>query len=61
MLLGMVLMFFPGAVAWFGKLPGDIRIQGERVSFFFPLTSMLVVSVILTVCVRLFERYISGK
>jgi hypothetical protein len=40
----------------FGRLPGDISIQGERGGIFIPLGTMLVVSLVLTVLVNLFLR-----
>lgn len=39
-----------------GRLPGDIRIQREGFSFYFPLTTMILASVIVTVIVRLLGR-----
>ena len=47
-LLGVVLGVFPRAFSWFGQLPGDIRT--ERV--FFPVTSMLLLSGVLTLVVN---------
>jgi len=38
-----------------GRLPGDITIKGDNVTFYFPLMTMLVVSVVLTVVFRLFK------
>jgi hypothetical protein len=49
LLIGLVVRFIPGAFAWFGNLPGDIRIEGENSRVFIPITSMIVVSVVLTV------------
>ncbi len=45
-----------GAFRWFGHLPGDLRIVGERTRLFVPLTSMLIVSLVLTLLVNLFQR-----
>ena len=56
LLLGAILQFAPGLLAWFGKLPGDIRIESERGSVFIPLTSMILVSVVLSVLLSLFRR-----
>jgi len=39
-----------------GRLPGDIRIEGENGGFYFPVTSSILVSVILTVVVNLIVR-----
>ena len=40
-------------LSWMGRLPGDIRIEGERTRFFFPFTSCLVISLILMLALRL--------
>lgn len=40
----------------FGRLPGDILIQRENFTFFFPLASMIAISIILTVLFNLFRR-----
>ena len=41
---------------WFGRLPGDIRIERDSGSFHFPITSMLLVSLVLTLLLNLFFR-----
>lgn len=50
--IGALVRFAPGLFGWFGNLPGDIEIQGEKSRVFIPITSMIVVSVILTVIVN---------
>ncbi|MCX7092632.1 MAG: DUF2905 domain-containing protein [Methylobacter sp.] len=56
MIVGLVINFTPWLVSWFGKLPGDIRIEDEKRFVFIPLTSMIVVSLILTLIINLFFR-----
>jgi hypothetical protein len=56
LVVGVVLQFAPGIFNWFGRLPGDIRVEGERGKFFFPITSMVIVSVVLTLLINLFKR-----
>lgn len=51
--VGLVLYFAPGVLHWFGRLPGDIRIENERSKVFIPITSMVLISIILTVVVNL--------
>jgi H+/Cl- antiporter ClcA len=51
--VGLVLYFAPGVLHWFGRLPGDIRIGNERRKVFIPITSMVLVSIILIVIVNL--------
>lgn len=50
--LGAILRFAPGLFSWFGNLPGDIDIEGENSRVFIPITSMIVISVVLTVIVN---------
>jgi len=38
----------------FGKLPGDIRIKGEKYEFYFPIVTSIVASIVLTVLINLF-------
>ncbi len=41
----------------FGRLPGDIRIEGENGSFYFPVVTSLLLSIILTVVLNLIFRW----
>lgn len=57
--LGVVVvggLIWSGALDWFGRLPGDIRIENERSRIVIPITSSIVVSVVLTVLVNLIGR-----
>jgi hypothetical protein len=45
-----------GALGWFGNLPGDIRIETERTRVFIPITSMLLVSIVISLLLSLFRR-----
>jgi hypothetical protein len=40
-----------------GRLPGDIRIEGENGSFYFPVTTSILISVILTIVLNLISRF----
>lgn len=53
---GLLLHFFPGLFSWIGRLPGDIRIESERTRIYFPVVSMLVLSMVLSVILNLFRR-----
>jgi hypothetical protein len=55
-IVGIAIGYAPWLFAWFGKLPGDIRIERENGIFFFPLTSMLLVSVVVSLLLALFFR-----
>jgi hypothetical protein len=62
-LLGIVaivvgLLVKTGIVGWFGELPGDIHIRRERFQFYFPITSMIIVSVVLSLIIALVRRFL---
>jgi hypothetical protein len=50
--IGVLLYFVPGLFSWFGRLPGDIRIEKENSRVYFPITTMIVISVILTIVIN---------
>ncbi|MGM0570637.1 DUF2905 domain-containing protein [Marinobacter sp.] len=56
LIIGLILHFAPGLVQWFGKLPGDLHWRSERTQVFVPITSMIVVSIVLTILLNLFNR-----
>ena len=55
------LMVRLGWFSWFGHLPGDIRTEGERGSFFFPITSSIVISVVATLILNLVARLFNDR
>lgn len=52
---GLVLQLWPGALKWFGHLPGDIRIEEEHTRIYIPITSMLIVSIVLSALARIWK------
>ncbi len=52
-ILGLALM---GKLPFLGRLPGDIRLQRDGFVFYFPITSMLIVSAILSLILTLLRR-----
>ncbi|MEX1031720.1 MAG: DUF2905 domain-containing protein [Cellvibrionaceae bacterium] len=56
LIIGLLLYYFPNALSWFGRLPGDIRIERDNGAFYFPITSMIIVSVVLSLISYLFRR-----
>ncbi len=55
-IFGSILVRFPDMLNWFGKLPGDMKFQGEKFSVYFPLTSLVLVSVVLSVGMMLMGK-----
>jgi H+/Cl- antiporter ClcA len=56
-IVGLVLVYAPGLLSWFGKLPGDIRVESGRGGLYIPITSMIILSVVLTLLVNLLGRH----
>ena len=71
--LGRLLLVFGGAIAltgllfmvggrffpWLGRLPGDIRYQGQNISCFFPIVTSILLSIILTLLLNLVIRILN--
>ena len=50
------LLVWSGGLAWFGRLPGDIRIERESVRIYVPIVSMLLVSAVVSLVLYLLRR-----
>ena len=55
--IGVIIYFFHDKLHWIGRLPGDIRVEKENFRFYFPLTTMILFSVLFTVIVSLIRRF----
>jgi hypothetical protein len=51
-----LLLLAADRLPWLGRLPGDFVIRRERWTFYFPLATMLLVSIVLTLLLNLFGR-----
>lgn len=56
LIIAGLLLTFVGKIPLLGKLPGDIRIERENFSFYFPLGTCLLISLILSAAYWLFRR-----
>ena len=54
--VGVLWLTFPNIFSWVGRLPGDIRIEGQRGGFYFPITTMVIISLLMTLVLNLFNR-----
>ena len=57
-LIGAIIYFFHDRLHWIGRLPGDIRVEKENFRFYFPITTMIIVSVLLTIIIRLVRKFL---
>ncbi len=50
-----IIFTLSGKINWLGKLPGDIYIKRDNFTFYFPITTCIIISVILTIIAMLFR------
>jgi len=51
-----IIITFAGKIPWLGRLPGDIQIKKENFTFYFPLATCMLVSVIVSLLLWLLKR-----
>jgi Protein of unknown function (DUF2905) len=54
--LGLIIYFFHDKLNWIGRLPGDIRIEKKNFRFYFPITTMIIFSLALTIIIQIIKR-----
>jgi Na+-driven multidrug efflux pump len=55
-LAGVIWFFFGNKLHWLGRLPVDIRIEKENFRLYFPITTMILLSIILTIVINLVRK-----
>lgn len=56
-IIGVLVYFFYDKLNWLGKLPGDIRIERENFRFYFPVVTMIIISIVLTILINIFKKF----
>ena len=56
--VGIIFYFFHDKLRWIGHLPGDIRIEKENFRFYFPVTTMILFSLLLTVIINVIKKFL---
>ena len=54
--IGILIYFLHDKLHWIGRLPGDIRIERENSGFYFPIVTMLLLSLVLTIIINLIKK-----
>jgi hypothetical protein len=54
---GIVIYFFHDKLNWLGRLPGDVRIEKENFKFYFPITTMILLSLVITLIAQVIKRF----
>jgi len=52
------LLVYWGGVSWFGRLPGDIRYESESTRVYIPITSMILLSILITLLLNVVRRFL---
>lgn len=55
---GILIYFLHDKLNWIDRLPGDIRIEKENFKFYFPITTMILASLIVTLLFNLLKRFL---
>lgn len=48
LIIGLIIYFAGDKFSWFGNLPGDIKVKRDHFRFYFPVTSMILLSIFLS-------------
>ena len=54
---GVIIYFFHDKLHWIGRLPGDIRIERDNFRFYFPITTLLLFSLLVNIIIRIFRWF----
>jgi len=57
-ILGAAVYLLGNKLQWLGKLPGDIRLERQNFKFFFPITTLIIVSVVLNLIIVIIRKLI---
>ena len=55
--IGLIVWLAGDKLSWFGQLPGDIRIEGKKTRFYAPITSMILLSILLSLLLWVFRKF----
>jgi hypothetical protein len=57
LVIGIIIYFFHDKLNWIGNLPGDIKVKRENFSFYFPITTMILFSLVLSLVIYLVRKF----
>jgi len=53
---GLIMYFAGDKLAWLGHLPGDIRIEKENIKIYFPITTLIILSVLISLIIFIIKK-----
>lgn len=54
---GILFLMMQGKTGWFGNLPGDIKVEKPNFTFYFPVVTMILVSIILSLIIYFLGKF----
>ncbi len=57
LIAGIIIYFFHDQFKWFGNLPGDVKIISDNSRFYFPIVTMIIISIVITIIVNIIRRF----
>ena len=57
-IIGVIVYFFHDKFHWIGRLPGDIRIERKNFRFYFPITTMIIFSILASILIQLLRKFL---
>jgi len=54
--IGVIWLLFPSAFSWIGNMPGDVKYKSGNTRVYFPVVTMIIISVVATILLNLFNR-----
>lgn len=58
LIAGIIFILFGDKLNWLGNLPGDIRIERDNFTFYFPVSTMIVISILLSIIFTVAARFL---
>lgn len=57
-IIGLLVYFLHDKLNWIGRLPGDIRIERENFRFYFPIVTMILFSLVITLIINIIKKFL---
>jgi hypothetical protein len=57
-IVGVLIYFLHDKLHWMGRLPGDIRVEKENFRFYFPIVTVLLLSLVFTIVINLIKKFL---
>ena len=55
-MIGVIWLLFPNVFSWIGNMPGDIKHTSGNTRVYFPVVTMIIISIVATILLNLFNR-----